>query len=288
MTSTLERVKPIVSQGIQFYVSTDGKNAGLSQVGLAALVGMSETRIRVILKSILFRRGLLEEGHMTRPLNAKSLAVADFVNEHCTADVYLPLTSNQQARVVNASIAAQVISYYSNHVEDPSQVARVSCQKFVEQGILNWIKEITGFSDPSETSLLQASIDKLVSVTTNLTERLNEIETTTAGYRMTVVTMPGLQKWMDSVPTQAPLTLEAAEEVLTLSEYLRDVKKVSFDRSKMTSFSMKVATMFQTMAGEPAKKQVIGDKCKSLTPPMNAYARKHFPLLDLAFEQVFG
>jgi hypothetical protein len=287
MIDTLERVKPIVSQGIQFYVSTDGKNAGLSQVGLAALVGINESRIRAILKAILFRRNLLPD-RTEKSFNLPTLAVADFVNENCSAEVYLPLTSNQQARVVNASIAAQVLSYYSNAVQEPSQTARISCQKFVEQGILNWIKEITGFSDPSETSLLQASIEKLSLVTSNLTERLNQIESTTAGYRMTVVSMPGLQKWMDSVPTQEPMTLEAAEEVLTLSEYLRDVKKVQFDRSKMTSFAMKVATMFQTMAGEPAKKQVIGDKCKSLTPPMNAYARKHFPLLDLAFEQVFG
>jgi hypothetical protein len=40
--------QPKVTDGIEFYVSTDGKESGMSIAGLARFIGMPETTYRVV------------------------------------------------------------------------------------------------------------------------------------------------------------------------------------------------------------------------------------------------
>jgi hypothetical protein len=271
MITAIERVKPIVSDGIEFYVSNDGSQVGLSQVGLARLCGISEAGLRAMILA-------LSDRSKRRDGSLKSLV---------GKDLSLDIGSNQQAKIIAAEHAALIIEYYAFESPSRTETAVFSFRKFAQKGIEAWIKEVTGFSAAGDFVALQSSIEQLVSITTKLNDRLVKMEGQTAGYRVASVKLPGLKEWMEAIPADGDeLAIEGDEELFTLAEYLKMEKHITFDNSSMIKFSHKVSSVFQTMSAKmPAKKQ--GTSARGYkAPPVNAYSRADFPLLDVAFKQV--
>jgi hypothetical protein len=273
LMTKIERVEPTIVEGVEFYVSSDGTQCGVSQVGLARLCGISETTIRRLMFDAL----------SSTPMMASALKVIETCNGE---DIYLGISSNQQAKVINSVYVAAIIEHYA--FENKNPVALFSFRKFARIGIDTWIKEVIGFSNLHDQSKLQASINQVIEMLGDTNQRLKVLEEKTAGYQRVSVEMPGLKEWMESVSIDEQLALapEEDEDLYTLAEYLRNEKHLSFDKAVMSKFSNQVSYVYKTMS------LTVPGRKRSQTaqgyngPPTNAYRKKDFPLLDIAFKQV--
>lgn len=271
--SSIERVEPVVVDGIEFYISKDGKQCGVSQAGLMRLIGCSKGLIYSMCQEL---SGESDPSKLTK-----------YVLELSPSEVfYLPISSNQQAKVISSAYVSAIIEYYAFERNMPT--AKFSFRKFSRIGIDTWIKDVVGYASNPDQSQLQASINQVIEMLGNTNERLKVLEQQTAGYRKVSIELPGLREWMSNVDTQEQLALEATdhEDLFTLSEYLKLEKGLVFDKRLMARFSNQVSYVYKTMSLEaPGKKQTqSANGYKS--PPTNAYARRDFPMLDIAFKQV--
>lgn len=74
-------------------------------------------------------------------------------------------------------------------------------------------------------------------------------------------------------------------ELFTLGEYLWEMKKLKFEKPAMSLFANKVSFVYRTMSeARPERKRGVSSKGYQ-TPMTNAYRRRDFPLLDIAFKQ---
>jgi hypothetical protein len=274
MTNKIEIVKPVIIDGIEFYVSSNGEESGISQVGLARLCGVGESTMRALLTQLVDRTTL------TSPQASKRLEKLKHLQG---IDLAIALSSNQQAVVIKDEYAGDIIRYFSDR---GNETATYSLRKFNAIGIRTWIKDVTGHSTGGDQSGLQATLGQILDQLTITNSRLTKLEQTTGGYRKAVVTMPGLAEWMAKIDeSESEQKLLPDAELFTLAEYLWETKKLKFEKPAMSLFSNKVSYVFKTVTEQrPERKHgvsVTGYK----TPLTNAYRRKDFPLLDIAFKQ---
>lgn len=271
MALALEIVKPTTVGGIEFYVSTLTDEAGISQSGIARLCGLTETTIRLLINGLSDRS--LSDERMRDPALAPMLG----------KDLSIKITSGNQAKVINAEYAGEIISYYAFK---GNKTAYISLKKFQIIGIKSWIKEITGHSTGGDFALVQKSLNQILDVLTTTNARLTSLEEQTRGYTKASIEMPGLKDWMDRYAEEDLDQLALPDtEMFTLSEYLWTQKQLRFEKSAMSLFSLKVSYVFKTMSEKkPGRKRGQG-KNGYQTPLTNAYSRADFPLLDIAFKQ---
>jgi hypothetical protein len=268
MTSQIERVEPTMVNGIEFYSSSFTDETGISIVGLSVLCGVGATTVGSLVK------GLSDRNKTTykelEHLRGKDLACA--------------ITSNQQAKVIKDEYAAEIISYYA---DKGNRVAKKSLKKFQTIGIRSWIKTVTGSSTGGDLALVQKSLNQILDVLVTTNARLTSLEQKTNGYTKATIEMPGLKEWMESYGEEVgdeQLALPDGE-LFTLAEYLWEVKKLKFEKPAMSLFANKVSFVYRTMSeARPERKRGVSSKGYQ-TPMTNAYKRRDFPLLDIAFKQ---
>jgi hypothetical protein len=274
MSSKIELVKPVTIDGIEFYVSDNGEESGISQTGLARLCGVDERTIRRLVNELSVRHDTTSSQASIRLKKLKHIQGLDLT---------LGISSNQQAVVLKDEYAGDIIRYFSDR---GNETATFSLRKFNTIGIRNWIKDVTGHSTGDDQSGLHATLGQILDQLTITNSRLTRLEQTTSGYRKAVVYMPGLAEWMAKIDTsEDEQKLLPDPELFTLAEYLWETKKLKFEKPAMSLFSNKVSYVFKTVTEQrPERKHgvsVTGYK----TPLTNAYRRKDFPLLDIAFKQ---
>lgn len=187
-----EIVKPIEVNGIEFYVSKDGKQTGLSQIGLARLCGITESPLRRVLVEIvdyLDHSIQLRDDEITTLSAASQYILSSLVN---TSDVrpYLDITSSNQAKVVNAKFASAMIEYYAFEAKNKTEIALFSFRKFANIGIESWIKEVTNFVETSDTSALLASMASTLNLLASDVAEMKAELLGTEGYRAARITLP--------------------------------------------------------------------------------------------------
>jgi hypothetical protein len=198
-------------------------------------------------------------------------------------DLHLGLTSANQAKVIKDEYAADIIAYYASKGR---QTAQFSLRKFQTIGIRSWIREVTGAANSSDLVAVTNTLNQVMDLLTTMNCRLINLEEKTAGYQKASIELPGLKEWMEkyAVESSEHLLLDDPE-VFTLREYLLQEKRLTFDKPAMSKFSQKVAYVFRTMSEtSPARKRDVAINGYR-TPAKNAYRRRDFPLLDLAFKQ---
>ncbi|MFA9202148.1 MAG: hypothetical protein ACEQSC_01185, partial [Candidatus Nanopelagicaceae bacterium] len=199
-----EIVKPIEVNGIEFYVSKDGKQIGLSQIGLARLAGITEAPLRRILAEIVdyLDRANHDQNNEVSTLSAASQYILSALGNASAVRPYLDITSSNQAKVVNASVASVVVEYYAFEAKNKTEIALFSFRKFANKGIETWIKEVTNFVEASDTSALLASMASTLNLLASDVAEMKAELFKTEGYRAARVTLPGLREWMESLDTQ--------------------------------------------------------------------------------------
>jgi hypothetical protein len=267
--SNLEIVKPVVQEGIEFYTSADGLLNGISQAGCARLCGVNEASIRGILG------GLSDRGKTP----TKGL-------QHLVeANMYLELTSNQQAKVLDSKVVASLVTYYA--IEKRLEIATHSLAKFATIGINTWIRGVTGFTDPNNSVALLNSINATMGKMMVKLEKLERIEEETIGYRKATATMPVLEKWMQELSdTEAAKLIAPAEVTYTIKEAVAKLfPTVQFDQTMHRQLALKVGQTINGLTDKPVlKKDTPNSKGYPMT--VNAYTPAQLPLIKLCLQTI--
>jgi hypothetical protein len=266
MSKSIERVQPQEVNGIEFYISNDGSQAGVSQVGLAKLIGIPETSMRRLLSD---------------RQNIDVNMYYDDSNPDVVSGKAFAITSNQNARVVTQEACVKLIT---EQAMKGNKIARHSLQKFASIGFNTWVKEVVGYGRGGDMAKLQATMENLMGMVGNLSAKFDKMEEETKAYRSVVVHRQGLKEWMELEDAAKASDLLESSDSFTLAEYLRDQKKISFNKSQMGLFANKVSYIYRAMQKEaPGKKQGLRPDGR-LAPATNAYTAKDLPILDLAFK----
>jgi hypothetical protein len=104
--SEIERVEPVIKEGIEFYVKSDGSECGVSQVGFSRLGGLSEVQGRRILTAIEVlsdRRDSAGNNEITSG-SAFVKEIASYVAARLSVRPYLEVSSNQQAKILHSQV----------------------------------------------------------------------------------------------------------------------------------------------------------------------------------------
>lgn len=292
-TESLEIVKPTIVNDIEFYVSIDGKQSGVSQRGLARLVGVSQEYMRGLLAEIE-RLGSAtadfsdnEITSVSAPIKKAALAI----HEGLSLTLYLPLTSSNSAKVVQSKTAARIIRYYAYHADRKLETAVFSYDKFAEIGIDTWIKKVTKYTESSNTEALLLTMSQTLNVLVADIAQMKAELFNTEGYRSARVELKGLKIWMETIEAeefkqlQLPSTTE--EELFTLNEwaYLAHDEMV-LPRSKKHALANIISSTYKLMALEAPKKVVRLNAKGVKLPPVQAYPRRHFVLINMCFTKL--
>jgi len=271
MTNTIEVVKPVIQDGIEFYTSADGKLNGISQIGCARLCGVSETSIRQWIVS----------------LSARVKSTPKSLEHLVGIDCRLALGSNQQAKILDSNVVASLITYYA--IEKKSEVALYSLSKFASIGIDTWIQKVTGYSEPNQTLDLLNTINATMGKLLVKVERLEEIETETIGYRKATVTLPLLQKWMlELSDAEKQKLLESSKDLFTIKEAMANLHPgCTFSQTIVRKLALKVGQTITALSDKPNTKKLTPNG-KGFNMKVNAYTKAQLPLIKLCLQTIMG
>jgi len=265
----IEVVKPSVDEnGIEFYVSRDGTQTGVSQSGLARLCGVDERTIRRVV-SIEPRTNM-----PSKPL------------ESFTGNVFhLGLTSEQKAKIITTEAASHIIFYYAFESNAANDTAKFTAKQFATMGMHNWVKQVTGFAEENDIRSLTATVNSLVTSVDSLTQEVKSWRTVK---RVADESMNGVRLLIKEIEKSEADRLEeeyvlAPVDIQTwsLTEWLAEFKGVTLDSNRMKGLGRSVAETYKSMTQEPIMKDyriVNGNQAK-----VAVYTKNDFPILSVAF-----
>lgn len=275
--SSIEIVKPVTVDGIEFYISKDGKERGISQVGCSRLCGVPETTMRRVINSLSVRQ---EEGCDGVIESTEGLEHLQGVN------LYLAIRSQHQAKILDSKVVASLVSYYA--FKKDLEVAKYSLQKFASIGIDTWIEKITGFNSNDTLTLLKEMNDRMGKLAADLSS-LKQMEAETLGYRKATVKMPILEKWMNELSeAEAKKILAPAVELFTIKEVMEVAHPgTTFSSTIHKKLALKVG---QTISSLSDKKNLKKDtpNGKGFNMKVNAYTRDQIPLIRLCLQSILS
>lgn len=271
--SNIEAVSPVVEDGIEFYVTSDGKQRGVSQRGSAKLAGVDESTIRRLITSFSVRHDLVP----------KEL-------EHLIGvDLYCGMNAVNNAKVIDSKIVASIVSYFA--FQKQNQIAIYSAQKFLSIGIDNWIDKVVGvsYNQPGDiTNILKELNDNMGKLMVKM-EVLERIEQETLGYRKATVSLPVLEKWMAELnEIDKKKLLEPSEELFTIREALAIAfKGTTFSQTQVKQVSLKVGQTINALTDSPNKKKNTPNG-NGYGMVVNAYTRQQIPLIKLCMQTIIA
>lgn len=266
MSTSKQITEPLNVNGVEFYISSDGKDTGISQSGLARLCDVPEQTLRALIESIKNRT-------VTDPKLA-TIESYEIYHDH--------LKSKQQAKILKTSFVSKVIWYYAYDANQTKAIAIQSYDRFVVHGLDRWIQTIAGFDSPEPepvNATSKAILDQLKAMQKTLEY--------TEGFRRAVPDLPGLRMMTDGYKETSQKRLKAMSEPLTFTEWLMQCQPEIYeqygdDLSFKHRLANKIKETYGSMnLGEPEKIQRRGVK-KQLKSAVAVYPPEHFSILDTA------
>lgn len=273
--------KSVEKDGIEFYVSKDGKQTGMSIAGLARCCGIAHSTLRGVLKSV---GGGNDRFEKLKPFADK---------------VFIDLgdgESEKNAKIVNSEVCAILITYYAFEVKNPlNDIAKNTLAKFASIGIDSWIKQITGFESETKISN-EVKLDQILEILIpqskkidSMQRELNEMKPIVKEYKTVKdgihTNFVGLETLIESIKNEdGEQLLLTSGEKYTLSEWLLS-KGITLDRGGICKFGRTVAETFKTCTTEMPKKKNHKKPNGKWTCNCTAYGEEHFPLLEMALNQ---
>ena len=258
--------------GIEFYVSIDGTQSGMSESGLARLCGVDRSSIHNLLQKAAADKKVPET---LKPILGK--------------DFYLPTDADKNAQVIPADICAVVIEYYAFESKAANDIAKFSFRKFASKGINSWIKEITGYKDGQipESREILSILKEVLSEVSELKQISKEYKTLRG---RTIVTFPALDKTLEELATEEECLPEENPQNYTLVEWIAATKKgVILDNSSKHRLALLASETFKSVTGKEPKKEHRQDKTtKKRVNSVSVYSYTEFPILQLAWNKLFN
>ena len=258
--------------GIEFYVSIDGTQSGMSESGLARLCGVDRSSVHNLLQKAAADKKVPET---LKPILGK--------------DFYLPTDADKNAQVIPADICALVIEYYAFESKAANDTAKFSFRKFASKGICSWIKEVTGYREgqiPESKEILSLLQQLLVKVD-NLEKDSKEYKNLRG---RSVKVFPALDRTLEELATEEECLPEENPQNYTLVEWIAKSKKgVLLDNSSKHRLALLVSETYKSVTGnEPKREHRQNKETKKRTNSVSVYSYIEFPILQLAWNKLFN
>lgn len=279
MTAQIEIVSPVKAEnGIEFYVSNDGSEAGVSISGLARLCGVDRRSIQLLIDGV----------GASKPTFQSLQFLADKVfNLRCEG--------SNGAKIIDSYAASQIIKYYAFDSRHATEVAKNSLDKFLEIGFASWVKKVTGFSDSMNHYSLNETLNALLADVRSTNQNVESLTKEVKSWR-TVKTvadnhMKGLNVLFEEIEL-AELEKEDADYILapanertwSVTEWLAEEKGIlagGLERGKMLGLGRAIAETYKTLRQQPIKRGyriINGNQAK-----VAVYSKEDFPILGVTF-----
>ncbi len=294
MTNSIEIATAQNIDGIEMYCSADGAKTGMSVRGLVRFTGIPRTTLQRLILAIT---GSVQMSGDSKHINIpKALSCLDSTNMYINGIFSKPFGSAAQddCKIISSFACAVITNWAASSAGGEREVAKYSALKFLENGMLNFIKEATGYQTPlpsSDTARILASLSVLTAGMADLKAEMVEVKTelsTTNGYRKVRATYPGLEQWMQSIPEDdSLLSLAPAKDdkaLYTISEAMAELyPHIELTNSVKISLGMMVAATYKSMRHEaPPRVQRLNDKGQKL-PIVSAYPEEMLPVVKGCF-----
>lgn len=270
--SQIETVKPTMHEGIELYVSSDGKECGMSIRGLAAFIGKAE--------SILRQRILPKLDDAEVRANELPESLKPFVGKAFNCDI----KGFNGAKIIPAKTCEAIIFYYAFEKQDETALA--AYRKFAQFGLEQWIKKAVGhIEDQNHTELLSLVKEVLTEV-----KELRQVSTEYKAIReKTVSYMPGANDLLDEIQKQDDNLLAPADGVfedgaMSLESWLFIQKGLILEKAQFYRLAKIVADTYRSLV----KEDPIRRACKlngRTKYNVSVYKREHFPILQIALNK---
>lgn len=273
---TIEKVKPVINDGIEFYISSDEKHSGMSISGLSAFTTVDRRVIgRLVEKINSTEDGLVELPECLKPFQGNGLSVG--------------LEGINKAKIIPSTTCEAIIFYYAyesdNISDEVKQTARLAHRKFAQLGLHQWIRNIAGSIEKNDENTLLNDVryirNELESLK-SLTKELTVIKNTTT------VFMPGVKDLLDDIVDSTDdnnLYLPTEDGALSIEGWLHR-KGITLTSTKFRQLAhITAATFKSTTKQDPSKAhfKLANGKTKY---NVSVYEPQHFAIIQMCFNKI--
>lgn len=256
--SHLEIVQPVIIDEVEFYCSSDGSQVGMSQSGLALFCGTSRRSLQRLLENTCSKNA---------PKELETLH---------SMEIYLrTITSNQQAKVVDADVCAEIVWYYA--IEKQNPIATRNLKKLNNLGMRTFIKKITGFSE-KETLMPTDLLNQILETCRRMESKVEVLDK----FNKTTVTLPGLQRQFKDYVQQEGKVFDT--KPFTLSQWLTG-QGIELTLAQKQTLGRLIADLYKCNKQEKPQKMRNYKVGLENTGTSTVYRSTDIPMLNVALEQ---
>lgn len=261
-----------VRDGIEFFVSNDGDEAGMSQLGLSVFTGVAESTLRALVTSYSNSGKLPSE--TLEAARDKGLQIAD-----------VPGLPGKPVKFIPAELCEAMTFYYAFEAKrvtaEAQAKARFSYRKFAAIGIKTWILQVTGYKPNSSTATFESNQGQLVEALQYIVAEMKDLRQQRVCYyniKDSIQHQPGLNEIV-STYEQGHLLSDGRQ--FTLQTWL-SAKGIVLSQGMMTKLGLLVGQTYRAHHRKPAPKMcgsTLGNRNCGL---VNVYTTEDIPLLESA------
>ena len=278
-----ELVSPVFIEDIEFYVSSDGNDSGMSISGLARLIGKTESSLRQGLIAALDKSSRLTDGTISV---SGSFPISKYL-EPFVGNVFT-LRGAKGAKVMSSTLCAEIIRYFA--FEENSESAMFAYTKFARGGLHQWIKDATNSIEDRDDSRLLATMQEILSEVRGLKEvskRYTAIREKTSTY------MTGTDDLLNLLEDNSGILPSANDGLfpdgkMSLEAWLYYKKDgLTLPRPLFRRLASIVAETYRSLVkDDPEKRHCIVAGKKKYN--VSVYSEIHFPILQVALNKVMA
>lgn len=270
-----------VRNAVEFWVSPDGKNAGMSLSGLHVLTSVALSNIAKLVSDYINNCKLPTDE--LEALRSEGLAITD---------VPLP-NGGKPIKFIPAKICAAIITYYACESKRVSPEVKAKAtdalSKFAAIGIETWILKVTGYAEAQDNKqvllLLQQVMLEVQKQSQQITDLNVKVETYNNIRKVTVNLFPGLDNMLDDLADSK--TLAPASDLVTAKEWLEN-KGISLDKPMFHRFTNLVSETYRTMTKQEPRKVSRNNGKGKWTNKYNAFSTDELPILEASLKKLLA
>lgn len=278
-----ELVSPVIIEDVEFYISSDCNESGMSISGLARLIGKSESSLRQGLITALDKSSRDSDGSISVSgsfVIPKSLEVF--------AGNVFTLRGVRGAKVVSSTLCSEIIRYFA--FEEKLETALFAYKKFANIGLHQWIKQAsTSIESKDDTQLLSIMQQVLLEVKSlkDISNRYTSIREKTSTF------MAGTDELLNLLEDNSGILPEASDGVfedgkMSLEAWLYYKKDgLILPRPLFRRLANIVAETYRSLVkDDPEKRHSVVAGVKKYN--VSVYSEIHFPILQIALNKVLS
>lgn len=256
-------VKPQTVDGIEFYVSPEGLETGMSISGLARLCGVAQQTLQ---------QRLLDKLSQENNSTWKPPQLLERFQGRVYSKLLIGDNPGFPAKIVVDEVCAAVIEYYAFESKAANETAIFTYRKFATKGIQQWIKEVTGYAQ-------EGNNDKVLGLLQQLITKVDKLETTVEEYhhirKTTINVFPGLDNMLDTLAENKALP----SGFVTLNDWLSS-KGINLSKSAKHRLANIVADTYKSTTGRNPPKMLVGSN------RVCVYKTEELPILEMSLKHL--